>query len=121
MAQALDSGKVARDFLTNHISKRCQGNNLSHHMAYLPFDTRNMEATLHCFCTAYVIASLPWIGHKAHFALSPHVLPHVLLTKEGRSGVGILMKIAEKVILGKEISKSVRWFQKTHKKTHCVF
>ena len=91
-------------------------------MAYLPFDTRNKEAMLHCFCTAYIIASLPWIGHKAHFALSPHVLPHVLLTKEGRSGVGILMRIAEKVILGKKISKSVRWFKKhTHKKTHCVF
>ena len=89
-------------------------------MAYLPFDTRNMEAMLHCFSTAYIIASLPWIGHKAHFALSPHVLPHVLLTKEGRSGVGILMTIAEKVILGKKISKSGRWFKKnTQKNTLC--
>ena len=90
-------------------------------MAYLPFDTRNKEAMLHCFCTAYIIASLPWIGHKAHFALSPHVLPHVLLTKEGRSGVGILMRIAEKVILGKKYQKVSDGFKKTHKKTHCVF
>ena len=78
-------------------------------MAYLPFDTRHIEAMLHYFCTAYIldshkylllchvrrrpIASLPWIAHNAHFARSPRVLPRVYLTKEGRSVVRILIRM----------------------------
>ena len=76
-------------------------------MAYFPFDTRHIEAMLHYFRTAYIldfhkylllchvrrrpIASLPWNAHNAHFVRSTRVLSRVLLTKEGRSGVGILI------------------------------